>query len=254
MGLPKILEWLAKSGKAVFSPKTQARNKMYTDPGDTHVFDPATQARNLGSAKAFKHAQGIVRSAKLAQAKSLQHATAKVDDLIRQGKLPTNVKREDLIRKMQQHLEREYEIIRAMQPPIPPPSQLPGGNIDPVSALMALKYPAGNFTAFPAELIRKLGDKAVWAALGAGGVAGYGIGANEEAIKEMLKSVQLPTGIDIETTPIGDLLGGSVEEETQLGPVKGYFKDVGFGEEEGNWGKPVANLLMDIISPIPRQK
>ena len=61
---------------------------------------------------------------------------------------------------MQQHLEREYELIRAMQPAIPTPSQLPGSN----------------FTAFPAELIRKLGDKAVWAALGAGGAAGYGIG------------------------------------------------------------------------------
>ena len=82
-----ILDLLYKGGKAVLSP--------------------ATQARNLGSAKAFKEAQGIVRSAKLAQAKSLQHATAKVDDLIRQGKLTTNVKREDLIRKMQQHLERE---------------------------------------------------------------------------------------------------------------------------------------------------
>ena len=195
MGLPKILEWLAKSGKAVFSPKTQARN--------------------LGSAKAFKQAQGIVRSAKLAQAKSLQHATAKVDDLIRQGKLPTNVKREDLIRKMQQHLEREYELIKAMQPAIPTPSQLPGSN----------------FTGFPAELIRSLGDKAVWAALGAGGAAGYyaGTRAEDDALQQM-------------------------EDETQIGPVKGYFKEIGFGEEEGNWGEPMAKLLMDIISPIPRQK
>ena len=207
MGLPKILEWLAKSGKAVFSPKTQARN--------------------LGSAKAFKQAQGIVRSAKLAQAKSLQHATAKVDDLIRRGEMPDYIKREDLIRKMQQHLEREYAMLEkgfASAKKYSP-------NIDPASALMALKYPGSNFTAFPAELIRKLGDKAVLAALGAGGAAGYYAGSQAE-----------------------DDAVGEMEEETQIGPVKGYFKDVGFGEEEGNWGKPVANLLMDIISPIPRQK
>ena len=193
-----ILDLLYKGGKAVLSP--------------------ATQARNLTGATNLKKAQGMARSVKMAQEKSLQHATAKVDDLIRQGKLPTNVRREDLIRNMQRYLEREYELIRAMQPPIPPPSQLPGGN----------------FAAFPAELIRKLGDKAVLAALGIGGAAGYyaGTQAEDDAVGEM-------------------------EEETQIGPVPGYFKDVGFDEdwkEEGNWGEPVANLLMDIISPIPRQK
>ena len=75
----------------------------------------------------------------------------------------------------------------------------------------------------------------VLVSLGIGGVVGYGIAENKaenEALQQM-------------------------EEETQIGPVKGYFKDVGFDEdwkEEGNWGEPVANLLMDIISPIPRQK
>ena len=44
-----------------------------------------------------------------------------------------------------------------------------------------------------------------------------------------------------------------MEEETQIGPVKGYFKGLGFGEEEGTWGEPAGKLLMDIISPIPRQ-
>ena len=178
------------------------------------VLSPATQARNLTGATNLKKAQGMARAAEHAKAKSLQHATAKVDDLIRQGKLPTNVRREDLIRKMQQHLEREYERIRAIQPAIPTPSQLPGSN----------------FTAFPAELIRKLGDKAVLAALGVGGAAGYYAGSQaDDAVGEM-------------------------EEETQIGPVKGYFKEIGFGEEEGNWGEPMAKLLMDIISPIPRQK
>ena len=40
-----------------------------------------------------------------------------------------------------------------------------------------------------------------------GGGAGYGVAKNEEAIIDMLKSTKLPTGIDIETTSIGDLLG-----------------------------------------------
>ena len=43
-----------------------------------------------------------------------------------------------------------------------------------------------------------------------------------------------------------------MEEETQIGPVKSYFKGLGFGEEEGKWGEPAGKLLMDIISPIPR--
>ena len=186
-----ILSLLGKAGKSVLSP--------------------ATQARNLTGAMSLKKAQGMARSVKMAQEKSLQHATAKVDDLIRQGKLPTNVRREDLIRNMQGYIAREYKI---MLPDIPTPSQLPGGN----------------FTAFPAELIRKLGDKAVLASLGVGGAAGYYAGSQaDDAVGEM-------------------------EEETQIGPVKGYFKEIGFGEEEGNWGEPMAKLLMDIISPIPRQK
>ena len=187
-----ILDLLYKGGKSVLSPKTQARNLI--------------------------GAHSLKAGSLAAKEKSLQHATAKIDDLIRRGEMPDYIKREDLIRKMQQHLEREYELIKAMQPDIPTPSQLPGGN----------------FTAFPAELIRKLGDKAVLAALGVGGAAGYYAGSQAE-----------------------DDAVGEMEEETQIGPVKGYFKDVGFDEdwkEEGNWGKPVANLLMDIISPIPRQK
>ena len=188
-----ILDLLYKGGKAVLSP--------------------ATQARNLTGAMSLKKAQGMARAAEHAKAKSLHHATAKVDDLIRQGKLPTNIRKEDLIRKVDQYLSREYKI---MLPDIPTPSQLPGGN----------------FTAFPAELIRKLGDKAVLAALGIGGAVGYGIGARAE-----------------------DDAVGEMEEETQIGPVEGYFKDVGFGERDWeSGGEATANLLMDIISPIPRQK
>jgi len=67
--------------------------------------------------------------------------------------------------------------------------------------------------------------------LGIGGAVGYEIGssAEDEALQQM-------------------------EEETQIGPVRGYFKDIGFGKEKGNWGEPTAKLLMDILSPIPRQK
>ena len=69
----------------------------------------------------------------------------------------------------------------------------------------------------------------ILAGLGLGGAVGYGIGssAEDKALQQM-------------------------EEETQVGPVRGYFKDIGF--EKGNWGEPTAKLLMDIISPIPRQK
>ena len=94
----------------------------------------------------------------------------------------------------------------------------------------------GNFTGFPKELIRSLGDKAVWIALGAGGIAGYKTAENKAENIKRQEALQ------------------QMEEETQIGPVKGYFKDIGFGEEEGEWGEPIANLLMDVISPIPRYK
>ena len=82
-----------------------------------------------------------------------------------------------------------------------------------------------DFTAFPSELIRSLGTKAAWTALGlgAGGAAGYyaGTRSEDEAIEEM-------------------------EEATQTTPT---FRDK---MESGQWGPDVANILMDIISPIPR--
>jgi len=209
-----ILDLLYKGGKAVLSPATQARNIASSGK---QVLSPATQVRNLESAAAFKRAQGMARNAKN---ESLRHAEAVYEDALRRGVVNTNIRKEDLIRKMDQYLSGQYDnaLKKIMSPDIPSPSQLPGGN----------------FTGFPKELIRSLGDKAVLAALGAGGAAGYYAGSQAE-----------------------DDAVGEMEEETQIGPVKGYFKDVGFDEdwkEEGNWGEPVANLLMDIISPIPRQK
>ena len=118
---------------------------------------------------------------------------------------------------MDQYLSGQYDdaLKKIMSPDIPSP------------------IPGGNLTAFPKELIRSLGDKAVWIALGAGGIAGYKTAENKaknEALQQM-------------------------EEETQIGPVEGYFKDVGFGERDWeSGGEATANLLMDIISPIPRQK
>ena len=216
--------------------------------GGRKVFSPATQVRNLTGGQIRKSAGPMATKLTEAKSKSLRHAAALYEDLVKRGVVNTNVRREDIIRKMDQYLSREYEDL-VKRGVVNTNVRKGGWNPDIPDAS---NLPTANFLAFPQELIRSLGDKAVWAALG--GAAGYGVGRNQEAIQEMLNAVQLPTGIDIETTPIGDLLGGSVEEETQLGPVKGYFKDVGFGEEEGNWGKPVANLLMDIISPIPRQK
>jgi hypothetical protein len=196
-----ILSLLGKAGKRVFSPATQARNIA---SGGQQVLSPATQVRNLESAAAFKRAQGMARKAKN---ESLRHAEAVYEDALRRGVVNTNVRKEDLMRKMDQYLSREYE-------------------------LYSRRAPTANFLEFPKELIRSLGDKAVWIALGAGGIAGYKTAENKaknEALQQM-------------------------EEETQIGPVEGYFKDVGFGERDWeSGGKATANLLMDIISPIPRQ-
>ena len=70
-------------------------------------------------------------------------------------------------------------------------------------------------------------------ALGIGGATGYGIGRNQEAIQEMLEAVQLPTDV----APV---------EEAPEQTFREKF-------ESGQWGPDVANTLMDIISPIPRQ-
>ena len=55
-----------------------------------------------------------------------------------------------------------------------------------------------------------------------GGGAGYGIAKNEEAIIDMLKSTKLPTGIDIETTSIGDLMGGGTGKDFSILGNKGF--------------------------------
>ena len=221
MATAGILSLLGK----VFSPKTQARNlKSGRDfkraqgiASGKQVFSPKTQIRNIASAGNFKIAQGMARNA---QSESLRHATAKVDDLIKRGMVNKNVRKEDLIRKMDQYLSGQYDdaLKKIMSPDIPSP------------------IPGGNLTAFPKELIRSLGDKAVWIALGAGGIAGYKTAENKAENIKRQEALQ------------------QMEEETQIGPVKGYFKDIGFGEEEGEWGEPIANLLMDVISPIPRYK
>ena len=221
MATAGILSLLGK----VFSPKTQARNlKSGRDfkraqgiASGEQAFSPKTQIRNIASAGNFKIAQGMARNA---QSESLRHATAKVDDLIKRGMVNKNVRKEDLIRKMDQYLSGQYDdaLKKIMSPDIPSP------------------IPGGNLTAFPKELIRSLGDKAVWIALGAGGIAGYKTAENKAENIKRQEALQ------------------QMGEETQIGPVKGYFKDIGFGEEEGEWGEPIANLLMDVISPIPRYK
>ena len=64
---------------------------------------------------------------------------------------------------------------------------------------------------------------------------GYGVADNKEAIGDMLKAVKLPTGIDIEMTPAGDIFGGGEDvEEPSLGTKTGEF-------------------LMDWLQPLPRE-
>ena len=184
MGLPKILEWLAKSGKQVMSPATQARNEMSvlaTKAAGLNNRGPAAQAAQARMATAG------VNKAAMAKARQV------VDQLITKGQIP---------------IERREEVMRRLMAEI-----------------------AENLKNAPTPYISDQDLVKILASLGIGGAVGYGIGtrAEDEALQQM-------------------------EEETQIGPVRGYFKDIGFGEEEGNWGKPVANLLMDIISPIPRQK
>ena len=64
---------------------------------------------------------------------------------------------------------------------------------------------------------------------------GYGVADNKEAIGDMLKAVKLPTGIDIEMTPAGDIFGGG--------------EDV----EEPSFGTKTGEFLMDWLQPLPRE-
>ena len=230
-GILSLLQGLGKGGKQVISPATQARNMQIS---------PTTQARNM------QGAGGMATKLTEAKSKSLRHAAALYEDLVKRGVVNTNVRREDIIRKMDQYLSREYgKYARkggkgGWNPDIPD---------------------ASNFLAFPQELIRSLGDKAVWVALG--GAAGYGVGRNQEAIQEMLNAVRLPTGIDIETTPVGELFG-SPEYERGAGriPIGGdkfinpdYFGAPEEAPEQTDsdlWGPKVAEGLMDTIWPFPR--
>ena len=210
------------------------------------VLGPATQARNLIGGQIRKSAGPMATKLTEAKSKSLRHAAALYEDLVKRGVVNTNVRREDIIRKMDQYLSREYgKYARkggkgGWNPDIPD---------------------ASNFRVFPQELIRSLGDKAVWAALG--GAAGYGVGRNQEAIQEMLNAVQLPTGIDIETTPVGELFGAP-EYERGAGriPLGGdefinpdYFGAPEEAPEQTDsdlWGPKAAEGLMDTIWPFPR--
>ena len=123
---------------------------------------------------------------------SMEAAKKEVDRLIEQGVVNKN-QRLSTYRLMEDALVREY-------------TKLP-------------QY--SDFTAFPSELIRSLGTKAAWTALGlgAGGAAGYyaGTRSEDDAIEEM-------------------------EEATQ---TKSRGTEV---------GENIANILMDVISPIPRYK
>ena len=236
-GILSLLQGLGKAGRKVFSP--------------------ATQVRNLTGGQIRKSAGPMATKLTEAKSKSLRHAAALYEDLVKRGVVNTNVRREDIIRKMDQYLSREYEDL-VKRGVVNTNVRKGGWNPDIPDAS---NLPTANFLAFPQELIRSLGDKAVWAALG--GAAGYGVGRNQEAIQEMLNAVQLPTGIDIETTPVGELFGppeyGRGAGRIPIGGDK-FIDTEYFGAPEEApeqtdsdlWGPKVAEGLMDIISPFPR--
>jgi hypothetical protein len=186
MGLKGILSLLSKAGKRVFSPATRARNLPYQG-SPTAV--ASAQTRKLQAAQRAMMADPVKRKM---YNESMEAAKREVDKLIREGVVDTN-RRLETYRLMEDALVREY-------------TKLP-------------QY--SDFTAFPSELIRSLGTKAAWTALGlgAGGAAGYyaGTRSEDEAVEEM-------------------------EEATQ---TKSRGTEV---------GENIANTLMDIISPIPRYK
>ena len=196
MGLKGILSLLSKAGKRVFSPATQARNKMASYSKDLRKeISPASQMRKeIGSLDPVMGTIATASVAKNAMAKSKQV----VDRLITNGQIP---------------LERREEVMRKLMAEIAETLKNAAMPVDPNALAQA-------------TLAKVL------VSLGIGGAVGYGIAENKaenEALQQM-------------------------EEETQIGPVEGYFKDVGFGERD--WkkgGEATANLLMDIISPIPRQ-
>jgi hypothetical protein len=132
------------------------------------ALSPKTQLRNAQSAKYW------------AQMNKKQHSDAfnKARARINGMKMPTADKDAAVDRLRTFYRKQHSESIVNYDQLIPPP-------VTPVS-----------------ELVKQ------GLAFALGGGAGYGVAKNEEAIIEMLKSTKLPTGIDIETTSIGDLLGG----------------------------------------------
>tara|TARA_R110002020_G_scaffold108450_5_gene251345 strand:+ start:1099 stop:1704 length:606 start_codon:yes stop_codon:yes gene_type:complete len=196
-GILSLLKGLGKAGKQVFSP--------------------ATQVRNLTGATNLKRAQGRSKwmadpTKRNAYNKSMEEAKREVDKLIEQGVVNKNQKLETY-QRIEQALVKKYDEF----------------NIPDYEAL-GRRAPMSNFTAFPQELIRKWGKEAAWAAIG--GAAGYGVGKNEEAIKEMLETVQLPTDV----APV---------EEAPEQTFREKF-------ESGQWGEDVGESLIDIIWPFSR--
>ena len=87
-----------------------------------------------------------------------------------------------------------------------------------------------------------------------GGGAGDAVGKNKEAITEMLKATKLPTKIDVDfgMTPAEEIFGGvegsTINREDYILPYEDLFPE----EEEPSLGTKTGNLLIDVLSPIPR--
>jgi len=173
-----------------------------------NLFSPKTQVRNMGVRKSWM----ADKKQRTMYNESMEAAKKEVDKLIKQGVVDKNRKIETY-QRMEQALLREYDKIN-----------LPKSNFQKLSTEITERSKA--------SLIENLGQKAVWAALGIGGAAGYGIGKNEEAIKEMLETVQLPTDV----APV---------EEAPEQTFREKF-------ESGQWGEDVGESLIDIIWPFSR--
>ena len=182
--------------------------------GATKAVSPKTQLRNAQSAKYW------------AQMNKKQHSDAfnKARARINEMKMPAADKDAAVDRLRTFYRKQHSESIVNYDQLIPPP-------VTPVP-----------------ELVKQ------GLAFALGGGAGYGIAKNEEAITDMLKATKLPTKIDVDfgMTPAEEIFGGvegsTINREDYILPYEGLFPE----EEEPSLGTKTGNLLIDILSPIPR--
>ena len=217
-GIARLLEGMAKA------------------KGATKAVSPATQLRNAQSAKL---PSVLAQMNKKNYSDAFNKARARINDMNM-----SSAQKDDAVESLRTFYRNQHseEMMR-------------------ISNLRRTSL-AGNFANFPMEAAKSLTPVPDLVkqglAFALGGGAGYGVAKNEEAIVEMLKAAKLPTGIDIETTSIGDLIGGGtgkalskINREDYILPYEGLFPEEE-ELEEPSLGTKTGNLLIDILSPIPR--